>query len=247
VKLSFQIRSSRREEAQTFPRKNQSLLTSAATINKFTGGMTLIDVLMVVAAVMVIAVVLTLLLHKGLGRARRITCINHLMQIGLSCRVWEGDRTNLYPMQVAGTNGGTMDFITGANAFRHFQVMSNELSTPHILICPAESDRLRARAANFDFLSNSNLSYFVGIDANETNPQMILSGDRNITNGTAVKNGLLNLTTNGPAGWTSEMHHDVGNIALADGSVRQVSRVGLREVVVNTGLATNRIQMPVLQ
>ncbi len=158
-------------------------------------------------------------------RALRITCINHLEQIGLSCRVWEGDHTNLYPMQVSATNGGTKDFVTGANAFRHFQVMSNELSTPKILICPAESDRMRSSATNFEFMNNSNISYFIGLDANETNPQLILSGDRNITNGTRVKNGLLAVTTNSPAGWTSEMHNGVGNICLADGSGQQISIV----------------------
>src|SRR6185312_5046570 len=127
-----------------------------------------------------------------------------------------------------------------------FQVMSNELSTPWILICPAESDRLRARATNFDFLSNSNLSYFIGVDANETNSQMILYGDRNVTNGTLVKNGLLNLTSNAPVGWTSDIHNGVGNFCLADGSVQQLSLADLRDVVANTGVATNRLQLPVI-
>jgi hypothetical protein len=152
----------------------------------------------------------------------------------------------MYPMHVAGTNGGTMDFITGPNVFRHFQVMSNELSTPFILICPAEYDRNRFVATNFAQLSNSNISYFVGMDANETNPQLILAGDRNLTNGTPIRNGILELTTNAPTGWTAEMHREVGNIALADGSVQQVTTMGLRTAVENTGMATNHLQMPIL-
>jgi len=52
---------------------------------------------------------------------------------------------------------------------------------------------------------------------------LILSGDHNITNGTPVRNGLLELTTGNPAGWTAEMHNKVGNIGLADGSVQPVS------------------------
>jgi hypothetical protein len=139
-------------------------------------GLTLLEIFVILAVISVLALLLIPALLKAKARARRIYCINHLMQIGLSCRVWEGDHTNLYPMQVSSTNGGTMDFIMGPNAFRHFQVMSNELSTPKVLICPAESDRMRAQATNFDFLRNSNISYFVGIDANETNPQLILSG-----------------------------------------------------------------------
>lgn len=201
---------------------------------------------MIVIVIGVFAALLLPALYRAKARSKRIWCVNYLSQIGLSTRVWEGDHKDLYPMQVAGTNGGTMDFITGPNAFRHFQVMSNELSTPYILICPAESDLNRFRATNFAQLSNSNISYFVGLDANETNPQLILAGDRNLTNGTLTKNGILELTTNAPAGWTAELHREVGNVALADGSVQQVRVMGLRTMIENTGIATNRLQMPLL-
>jgi prepilin-type processing-associated H-X9-DG protein len=149
-------------------------------------------------------------------------------------------------MAISETNGGTMEF-TGANAWRHFQIMSNELSTPRILWCPTETDPNRFRGTNFIWLNNSNLSFFVGVDvSNDLNPQMILSGDRNITNGLPIKNGILEVGSNSPAGWTAEMHNKVGNILLADGSVQQVSGAGLRSTIGNTSIATNRLQMPVL-
>jgi hypothetical protein len=141
---------------------------------------------------------------------------------------------------------GTKEFITGLNDFRHFQVMSNELSTPYILICPAESASARTRSSDFGTFNNSNLSYFVGVDANESNVQMILSGDRSITNGTPVKNGLMELTTNTTVGWTGELHDKIGNIAMADGSVWQDNITGLQNQIAGTGVATNRVQMPVL-
>lgn len=174
----------------------------------------------------------------------RINCVNNLKQIGLACRVWEGDNNNQYPPQVSRTNGGSMEFITGPNEWHHFQVMSNELSTPKLLICPEDPNRFTA--TNFDFLRNSNLSFFFGVDATETHPQMILSGDRNLTNGLPVKNGLLELTTNRPAGWTREIHNKIGNIALADGSVQQMTISNLQVAVANTGFVTNRLQMPIL-
>lgn len=179
-------------------------------------------------------------------RALRVQCVNNLQQIGLADRVWEtevGNGTN-YPIGVSVTNGGSMEFIIGPNEWRHFQIISNELYTPKVLICPTDS---QMPATNFAFLRNSNISYFVGIDAvNETDPQRILSGDRNITNGTPIKNGILELTPNQPAGWTAEMHEKVGNLLLSDGSVSQVSRSGLQTAVANTGIATNRLQMPIL-
>ena len=149
-------------------------------------------------------------------------------------------------MFVPQTNGGTMEFTTGANAWRHYQVMSNELSTPVVVVCPEESDPQRFRATNFTWFNNSNISFFVGLVPNETNPQLFLSGDHNLTNGATVKNGMLELTAAQPIGWTKEMHNMVGNIGLADGSVQQVSSVGLQSLVASGGAATNLIQMPVL-
>ena len=184
-------------------------------------------------------------LSHAKARSIRICCVNSLKQTGLAFTVWSGDNQGNFPMALAGTNGGTMEFTTGTNAFRHFQAMSNELSTTRVILCPSEPPEFRV-ATNFTDISNSNISYFVGIDANKTNVQMILAGDRNIMNGTALKNGLLELTTNQPTGWTAEMHNKVGNVVMSDSSVQMVSISGVRDLVANTGLATNRLQMPIL-
>lgn len=212
-------------------------------LSKRNHAMTLIELFVVVAVLMVLAALILPALGRQRAQVLRINCVNNLKQVGLAFRVWAGDNTNRFPMTVPGTNGGSMEYVTGPNAFRHFQVMSNELSTPLMITCPSESPDFR-RATNFTDINNSNISFFVGVDANETNVQMILSGDRNITNGKSVKNGLLELTPGRLTGWTSEMHNKVGNILLADGSVQQVSIGGLRSTMANTGFATNRLQMP---
>jgi prepilin-type N-terminal cleavage/methylation domain-containing protein len=219
-----------------------------ALFTKRDRAMTLVEVLAVMAVVLLLGLFLlpSIMPNRNIrNRALRIQCVNNLKQVGLAYRVWEGDHGNNYPMCVSETNGGTMEFTTGLNAWRHFQIMSNELSTPRVLLCPVDDLRTMA-ATNFAFTSNSNISYFVGVDANELNPQLILSGDHNLTNGTPVRNGLLELTTNNPAGWTAKMHEKVGNVGLADGSVQQVSITGLRYAVANAGIATNRLQMPIL-
>jgi hypothetical protein len=202
--------------------------------------MTLIEVLVIFALLFIVAV-LWLPSRAGSRKSPRIQCVNNLRQDGLSFRVWESDNGDKYPMQISKTNGGTMEFITGPNTFRHFQTMSNELNTPKVLFCPADSKIL---AANFQMFNNSNLSYFIGVDANVTNGMMMLMGDRNITNGTPIRNGLLELTTNRPASWTKEIHNNVGNLLLTDGSVIQTSTETLRRAIENTGVATNRLQIP---
>jgi hypothetical protein len=167
-----------------------------------------------------------------------------LKQAGLAFEIWSGDHGTNFPMAISKTNGGTAEFVTGPNAFRHFQVLSNELSTPKILMCPAEEFGWKNAATNWIDFSNSNISYFVDVDAQVTNDRTMLSGDHNIAGGPPLKNGLLELTASTPAGWTSGMHHKLGNILLVDGSVQQTSTPGLQRTIAETGVGTNRVEMP---
>lgn len=209
--------------------------------------MTLIEALLIIAVFAVLAVILLVpAASRARARPPRVQCANNLKEIGLSFQLWESDNGDNYPMFISQTNGGTMEFSTGPNAWRHFQVMSDELMDPKLLICPADNDRARAVATDFNVLSNSNLSYFVGMVSNELSPQMILSGDCNVTNGRAVRNSLLKLTKGQPSGWAAELHKTAGNILMADGSVQQVDDAGLQAAIANSGATDNLVQMPVL-
>jgi len=176
--------------------------------------------------------------EKQRARSIRIACVGNLKQVGIGFRIWAGDQQERYPMQVY-TNGspGFIDYTPRSV----LMVMSNELNTPKVLTCPADT---RIRVADFTHLSNTNISYFVGLDALDNPPQMFLLGDRNITNGTAPVNGILTLGTDTPAGWTAEMHHLQGNVGLADGSVQAYSTEALRTQMQHTGDTTNRISLP---
>jgi competence protein ComGC len=206
-------------------------------------GFTLIELLMIIAVLVFLAAFLLPSLRPHHYDASRINCVNNLKQVGLGFRVWSGDNNDKYPMLVSTNQGGSMELALAGDASATFQVMSNELSTPKILVCRNDSSRSYATNFTSDFKS-INLSYFVGVDAVETNVTMLLSGDRNITNGTRLRSGMLELTTNQLSGWTSEIHQKAGNICLADGSVQQVSIFGLRAAASNTGVATNRLALP---
>jgi competence protein ComGC len=207
-------------------------------------GLSLIELMTVVIILAIAALILLpgLTYHSGCKtRAPRINCVNNLKQIGLAFRCWALDHNENYPMQVSVTNGGTMEFAS--QAFFTFQVLSNELSTPKILLCPAEKRRKFATDFLSDF-SNAKISYFVGADACQSNPAMFLAGDRNITNAAIIRGGYLDLTTNQPAGWTHELHERQGNMGLADGSVQQFSSSKLRHAMQFTGDPRNRLAMP---
>ena len=204
-------------------------------------GFTLVGLIIIVAVLAILAAMLLPALASAKRKSKRINCVNNLKQDGLAFRLWEGDNGDKYPMAVSTNKNGTMEYAEDGNAFRHFQVMSNELSTPKILVCPADD---RTAAASFARLKNQNVSYFVGLDATEVRPQMLLTGDRNVTNGMAPVRSVLELRPGIPAGWTEAMHNGQGNVGLSDGSVQQVSIPGLQQILKNTGDSTNRVALP---
>jgi type II secretory pathway pseudopilin PulG len=223
--------------------------------NQKTAALTRVEVLVVLS---VLAILLAILLSTRSHRpdlnlrreAQQINCINNLKQIGIACRIWEGDHSDKYPMQTSVTNGGTMELANGRNAWINFLVMSNELSTPKVLICPADIDKIAATDFTIDF-NNSKISYFINLDADNAYPQMFLSGDDNFAvSGIPEKSGLLELSTNAPIAWTTARHNRVGdigrvgNIGFTDGSVESVNNSGLTNLLRQTGIATNRLAIP---
>jgi competence protein ComGC len=202
---------------------------------------TMIELLAVLACTVLLGALLLPALARRNVRSSRIGCSNNLKQIGLAFNTWALDNNDKYPMQAATTNGGTLGMSGNGVIWRDFQVMSNELSTPKILVCPQD---VRDSATNFESdFSNTKISYFVGLDANETTPQQFLAGDRNLTNGTPLQNGILFITPSQPPGWTHTIHRGQGNILLDDGSVQQLSSSRLAIMLSHTG-ETNRLAMP---
>lgn len=211
--------------------------------NQINHAMTLIEVLVIIAVLAVLVAVLLPALAAAKRKHSRIGCVDNLKEIGLACRVWEGDNGDKYPMFVSVTNGGAMELVVTGNVLVNFLVMSNELSTPRILHCPEDTEHNETNS--FAMLASSNISYFINIDATEVYPQMFLSGDDNFEiGGVPVKSGLLELSTNTPISWTAARHKFVGNIAMADGSVQQVTQDGLRQWIQQSGVATNRLAIP---
>jgi prepilin-type processing-associated H-X9-DG protein len=151
-------------------------------------------------------------------------------------------------MSVSITNSGAMELLSTGNVAACFQVMSNQLSTPRILVCPADTEHVPATNFTSDF-NNSHISYFLCPDASETFPQMILAGDDNLSvNGVPVKPGILEITNCDEVSFTSARHNHVGNIAFADGSVSEVSSLGFQKALYyatnGTPFATYRLAIP---
>ena len=142
-------------------------MRSLSTNGRFRG-LALIEVIIVIAVMVVlIGLIFPAFVQSGHPHDKPY-CVNNLKQVGLAVRIFANDNEDRFPWQVSTNDGGSREYLEVPNsAFRHFQVMSNELSTPRILVCP--EDRKRVWATNWVVgFGNPNVSYFVGFNSSET-------------------------------------------------------------------------------
>ena len=199
-------------------------------------GFTALEIIVVIAVVVLLAVLLLPSFARTKSRPFRISCVSNLKQVGLAARMWSNDNGEKFPWQVSTSTNGTLELVNGPSVSPHFLAMSNELNSPRILACRA--DVKRAKVARWSEFNDNHLSYFVGLDSNEANPRSILAGDRNLIGGVRVTNTVFQFTSNSLVGFTKDLHDTSGNIALGDGSVQQLVPRALRNQI-NTALLSS--------
>ena len=199
----------------------------------------------------VIAVVVGILLPRMASkraemerRRKRIACVSNLKNIGLSIRIFATDNSELFPARLMVSNGVE---LTSIDLLEVYRSLSNELSTPKVLHCWSDTKREPKdwSRINFDTIRAQNISYFTSLSAEETRPEIILGGDRNLaTNGLTVGSGFFAMGTNAQVGWTKEMHVEMGQVVMSDGSVQQMSSSRLKASLKDQDIATNYLVIP---
>jgi type II secretory pathway pseudopilin PulG len=195
----------------------------------------LIAILGIVA--LVVAMLLPIMANARM-KAHRIKCDGRLGCVGLAYRIYATDHGDQFPWEVT-----TNKILTFGTYLDKLRGLSNELSTPIVLICPADT---RKPAKNWASLSRTNLSYFGGIGASESLPQSILSGDRNITtNGARIGPGIVNLDAGeANVAWDATMHRFQGICVMGDGSVQQLSSARFKDQMKSSGQDSMTLAVP---
>jgi len=235
---------------------------------------TLIELLVVIAIIAILLPIFLPPPSGPKEKALARVCAQNLKTIGNSFTAWSQEHEGKLPMQISITNGGSRELISGGSAVIHFQTLTNSKlkfvhqssqlliskdgkvfyepyaitnwgMEPELLVCLGDANRCHSTLkSSIADVADTNISYFVGLDASLNNPNSILAGDRHLqADGEPIKHGLFNVTPNLSLSWSQELHrHHQGNILFADGHVefsKQPTAVFQRQ-----GIATNRLAVP---
>ena len=189
------------------------------------------------------------LLASNKSESHRAVCFNNLRQIGQAFQSWASEHNdNNYVFRTPypeGTKNYPFPSLMNS-AWFHFASLSNQLGSPKLLVCPADTGAARA-ANNWGFgpdgflnagLRANALSYSLHLEAFPMAPRTILSGDRNIratsfpvscSSGATFCAGLG--INDAGLRWTNDVHGVSGHLLFSDGSVAFTSPNELRSAI----------------
>jgi prepilin-type processing-associated H-X9-DG protein len=204
-------------------------------------GFTIWGLLALLAGIFLIIIVLLPAPIGNHGKAPRTACTAHLKQISLAMLLWSEEHGTNFPMHVPSASRGSKELTALGWVSPTFWTISNDLRNLQVITCPSDKERLPP-VNSFNSMTDSKISYFLHPDATADRPDAVLLGDRNVaTNGVGLPTGVAQIHDVQTVSWTTAIHKGQGNVALADGSVQQVTSKGFRDLLKAT---TNTLVIP---
>jgi prepilin-type N-terminal cleavage/methylation domain-containing protein/prepilin-type processing-associated H-X9-DG protein len=206
-------------------------------------GFTLIELLVVVAVIMIIFAMMFPVDHgSARTKAKLVECQSNLRQIAIGSLIYATDHQSQFPTKGWIVEEG--DSMGSNDPTNFFLKISSAVATPRCFWCPL--DFAKSPAKSYSSLICSNISYFVNLDACQTNmaSESILAGDRFLNaNGKPVQARVLFVGTNTTLTWLSAAHAARGNLVFADGHT-QLTRTNLNLIFQSQPAKKNRLVVP---
>jgi prepilin-type N-terminal cleavage/methylation domain-containing protein len=187
------------------PQTMKTVSTRAMNKSLPSSAFTLIELLVVIAIIAILVPIFLPPPSGPKEKAMALFCAQNFKTIGNSFTAWSQEHDGKLPMQISITNGGSRELISGGSAVVHFQTLTNSKlefvqhssklisrdgkvsyepyaitnwgMVPKQLVCRSDANRyysidLKSSIAD---VADTNISYFVGLDASLNNPNSILA------------------------------------------------------------------------
>jgi hypothetical protein len=217
---------------------------------------TRIELLAVLSALILVGLTAGRLFAASGPDSKRALCYNNLRQIGHGLQVWGDEHEDMVPWTTFVSSGGTRPeagYKIGV-AWVEFLSLSNELSSPRLLACPADASAKVASTwttqpggfANSGYRANA-LSYFVAYHVYPASPRDVITGDRDFrpsdSTPTSCGRGVVNTVSveigDPKVAWTNALHLASGDLLLSDGSVEVTTQERLTNSLAASEMQTD--------
>jgi prepilin-type processing-associated H-X9-DG protein len=207
-------------------------------------GFTRVELIACAGALMLLLTVIAPTLATSGSRADRVACFNNLRHLGNALRQYALENNDSPPWSRWAPTGNYNEVGKHELWFQYWWLRDG-IGSPHYLMDPGETRAGARIATNWELdgdsgvqtLKNRAVSYVLGLDSATFLPRTIVVADRHIRDGgygscsSGISTAAQLPTLNPFVRWTTEVHGEFGNVALADGSVESVDSQGLQRVV----------------